>query len=553
MTTAAIIVVQLILLLFAAVIAGMNAARSRRAIRLFWALLGAALGMWALNLWFWTYYVVWLRSSAPDYSKTVLPLFLHIVLIIAAVAVRPHLKRPNQNPYRATFDFLLLLFFWVFLYAFLQLPYEHTKVELGYFLLLYYVPNVVLLVFLGWLMSRAHPPWKVLYRNLFGASALYALGSLGSNLDTFFHGYRAGYYEALLIVSECWFVWVTLLGWRMAPELEQRLQADTGYTKWYVSILAMLAVVAIPVVGLWELVRMGEPAEVRKLRLLIVLASVLLLTLSALIKEYLEHHDLVADLSTAISRRTQVEEERLKLSGRLIHAQEEERSRMARDLHDDLNQRLGLLAFGLASISKRLPDEEANQIQQLWEQATDLSKLVHRLSHELHPSALEHLGLGGAARALCDEVSKQKRVNIEFSEKDIPVQLPPDMSLCLFRILQEGLNNICKHSHASNAWVKLRRVRDGIRLTVRDDGIGFDPNDEHSLCGLGLLSMNERLRLVGGRIAIDSLPSKGTTVRAWVAINAGDALDNGSAIEQLQSSRRPHRRKNDEPHTGTLG
>jgi signal transduction histidine kinase len=296
---------------------------------------------------------------------------------------------------------------------------------------------------------------------------------------------------------------------------------------------------------------MGEPAEVRKLRLLIVLASVLLLTLCALIKEYLEHHDLVADL---VSQRTQVEEERLKLSGRLIHAQEEERSRMARDLHDDLNQRLGLLAFGLASISRRLPDEESHQIQQLWEQATSLSKDVHQLSHELHPSALEHLGLGGAARALCDEMSKQKKVNIEFSEKDIPVKLPPEMSLCLFRILQESLNNVCKHSHATSAWVKLRRVRDGIRLTVRDDGVGFDPKDEHIRAGLGLLSMNERLRLVGGRIAIDSVPGKGTKVKAWAAIKAAEAAaGDGSACHPPQRSTRPERRESDEPRTATFG
>jgi signal transduction histidine kinase len=298
---------------------------------------------------------------------------------------------------------------------------------------------------------------------------------------------------------------------------------------------------------------MGEPAEVRKLRLLIVLASVLLLTLCALIKEYLEHHDLVADLSTAVSQRTQVEEERLKLSGRLIHAQEEERRRMARDLHDDLNQRLGLLAFGLASISRRLPDEESHQIQQLWEQATSLSKDVHQLSHELHPSALEHLGLGGAARALCDETSKQKKVNIAFSEKDIPVQLPPAMSLCLFRILQESLNNVCKHSQASSAWVKLRRVRDGIRLTVRDDGVGFDPTDERNRGGLGLLSMNERLRLVGGRIAIDSVPSKGTTVKAWVAINGRAAFGDGLALEQPSSSTKPGPGDSNEPRTGTFG
>jgi signal transduction histidine kinase len=242
-------------------------------------------------------------------------------------------------------------------------------------------------------------------------------------------------------------------------------------------------------------------------------------------------------LAVLVEERKQMVDALRKLSGRLINAQEEERRRIARDLHDDLNQRLGLLAFGLARLSGRVPAEEANNnIRELWEQATNLSKHVHGLAHELHPSTLEYLGLVVAARALCGEISKQQKVNVEFTEENIPVQLTPEVSLCLFRILQESLNNVCKHSHASVAWVRLTGAPDGIRLTVQDNGIGFDPADKRNRDGLGLLSMNERLCLVEGKIGIDSVPSEGTTVSAWVPINVAGAPEDASAAEQPQSS-----------------
>ncbi len=551
--TATILGVQLVLLLLAAGIASVNAVRSRRAIRLFWAFLAAGLGLWALNLWFWIYYVVWSRAGITDLSRSNPPLFLHVVLIMAAISVRPHLKRPREKPYRATVDFLLLLFFWVFIYAYLQLPYHHTNTnsQLGRYIILYSVPNVVLLVFIGLLISRAHSQWKSIYWHLFGASALYALGSLGSNLDMIFHGYHAGFYEAPLIASECWFVWMTSQGRRLAPELEQTLQPDTGRTR-YVSLLAMLAVVAIPAVGLWESVRAGEPAQVRTFRLLIVLGSVLLLSLSALVKEYLAYHDLAADLSTAVWQRTQVEEERLKLSGRLINAQEEERSRIARDLHDDMNQRLGLLAFGLSQLSGKLPAGEAKrETEELWQQTSGLSQDVHRLSHELHPATLEQLGLVAAARALCAEFSKKQGVAVYFTEHDVPPHLPEHVPLCLYRILQESLQNIAKHSEASVVKVELDRGLDGVHLTVEDNGIGFDPAN-HGQGGLGLLSMRERLRLVGGSIRIDSAPSQGTRVKVLAPIRFAESPGNVPAPDQPQSSNEPNIGASHEPRTGTF-
>ncbi len=527
-----------LLMLLATGIAGLNAVQSRQAIRLFWSFLAAGFGLWSLNEWFWIYYTVWFRAGLPNLSWSDPPLFLHIVLFMAAVLTRPHLSTSGQKLYRKTLDFLLILFFCVFIYAYAQFPYHHGSNELARYATLYFAENVVFLAVLGWIISRAHSPWKTIYWHLFGASAVYALGSLiGNSLFIARRFGDAGLYHLPLGVALCWFIWATLLGRKLTPALEHGQLAGTDEPTW-VSLLAMIAVVAIPFVGLWELFRVSEPSERRAVRLAIVLVSVVLLALSALIKEYLEHHGLSADLSRAVLQRTQMEEERLELSGRLIHAQEEERGRIARDLHDDLNQRLGLLAFGLAQLSGRVQAEETQRnIQELWEQATGLSKDLHRLSHELHPAALENLGLVVAARALCAEVSKQQKVNVEFSEENIPVQPSAGVSLCLFRILQECLNNVCKHSNASAAWVRLTGAAGGIRLTVQDNGIGFDPVDKRNLGGLGLLSMNERLRLVGGTIGIDSVPSGGTSVNVWVPINAAEAPGDASSEQPQWSSK----------------
>lgn len=227
------------------------------------------------------------------------------------------------------------------------------------------------------------------------------------------------------------------------------------------------------------------------------------------------------------------------LSGRLINAQEQERSRMARDLHDDFNQRLGLLAFGLAQLSGKLPAAEATlQVHELWEQTNSLSRDIQRLSHELHPSTLEHLGLVEAARALCTEFSRKQAIEVHFTEHDVPAQLPEDVSLCLFRILQESLHNISKHSRAHFVKVGLAPGSGGVSLTVDDDGIGFDPATQGKN-GLGLLSMNERVRLVRGSIQIDSSRGQGTKVKVRAAITAVEMPENVSASERPQSFNKP--------------
>jgi signal transduction histidine kinase len=302
----------------------------------------------------------------------------------------------------------------------------------------------------------------------------------------------------------------------------------------------ILAILSIPVMGVWELFRIEDPLETRASRWAILFVDVLALIVLAFMRVYADRDRLTAQLSDVLLRKTKLEKECRELCGRLIRAQELERSRIGRELHDDLNQQVALLAFGLTQLSKRLPTQKmGNEVRRLLAETERLSEDVHRLSHELHSSVLDHLGLAAAARTLCQEVSRQQNVTVRFTEEHFPAELPPEVSLCLFRILQEALNNTCKHSHGSFAQVTLIGTPEGVHLKVQDDGIGFDPVDKCNRCGLGLLSMSERLCLVGGNLVIDSAPSQGTTVCAWVPMKSAEIPRDALASEQPETFARP--------------
>jgi PAS domain S-box-containing protein len=209
----------------------------------------------------------------------------------------------------------------------------------------------------------------------------------------------------------------------------------------------------------------------------------------------------------------------IELSGQLIHAREDERARVARELHDDLNQRVALLSIELDQLSQVLPeptDESVDMLQEMTEQAINLSMAIHRLSHDLHPSKLAHLGLATALRSLCAELSEAFGLIIEFRHSGVPPALPSDVSLCLYRIAQDSLNNVIRHSGAEAALVELQGSEDEIRLYIADAGSGFDV--ESARGGLGFLSMRERLRLVGGILSIQSEPLQGAEVSASVPL-----------------------------------
>src|SRR5271170_4040080 len=304
----------LVLLLMASGVAALNALQSRQTIRLFWSFLAAAFGIWALVPGSWFNSLV-LHGKIPAFLFDNPPLFLHTVLLIAAVASRPHLRVPSRRPYRATLNFLVLLFVWVFAYAYLLFPYQYGQQASAMILRfegLYFTENLFLLGVLGMLVFRSRPPWKPVYWHLFGASALYAFGSLAANIiwalkdpsgdltGTSFPAAR-GLIGMVFTASISWFVWVGLQGRRLAPELTQTVQLDTAGTR-YTSVLAMLAVLAIPIVGVWELFRTNEPLGAHEIRLLLVMIAVLVLAVGVFIQDYLANSEFTSDVGVAHDR-----------------------------------------------------------------------------------------------------------------------------------------------------------------------------------------------------------------------------------------------------------
>ena len=216
-----------------------------------------------------------------------------------------------------------------------------------------------------------------------------------------------------------------------------------------------------------------------------------------------------------ITERKQAEESLRSLSARLITTQEEERSRIARELHDDFNQRLALVAVDLERLHDGLVDSQeglADGLESLLRRTKELSSDIHRLSHQLHPSILQHLGLVAATRSFCKEISNQHAIHIELVHHGVPRSLPGDVALCLYRIVQEALRNVIKHSGAESARVEITGAEEGLRLQISDDGTGFDPESARTRGGLGLLSMRERLRLVNGAISFMQTEPTGTRI-----------------------------------------
>ena len=221
-----------------------------------------------------------------------------------------------------------------------------------------------------------------------------------------------------------------------------------------------------------------------------------------------------------VTERKLAEEALSRVSQRLIEAQEQERSRLARELHDDIKQRLAFLAFTLEALKQGLPAAELKQqIGNACKQVVDLGSDIQALSYRLHSPRLELLGLVKAATDFCAELTEQQRVNIDFHADNIPQRLSQEVSLCLFRVLQEALQNAIEHSGVRCFGVLLCGQENEVELTVRDEGSGFELEKAIHRPGLGLTSMRERLRLVGGQLSIDSKPQHGTTIRARVPLS----------------------------------
>jgi signal transduction histidine kinase len=232
-------------------------------------------------------------------------------------------------------------------------------------------------------------------------------------------------------------------------------------------------------------------------------------------------------LAAVMVERRRTEESLRDTAGRLIDAQEEEHKRIAREIHDDYNQRLAVLANDLDELAEHVgesPRATSERLHQLWNGVSEIAADLHTLSHSLHPSTLENLGLVAGMKAFCDEFSGQQQMKIHFASENVPRAIPTDVALCLFRVTQEGLRNIKRHSGTNRAEVRLERIEDKLHLSICDRGRGFDVNQRSPRSGIGIRSMEERLRFLGGHLEVQSRPMEGTRIDAWLPFEAAGRL-----------------------------
>ena len=235
-----------------------------------------------------------------------------------------------------------------------------------------------------------------------------------------------------------------------------------------------------------------------------------------------------AELSKSEERLLKVEKELRALSAQLLRTQENERRRISLELHDQLGQDLALMSIQIEKLIEEVPESQAqlsDQLQELGKRTRDVTSKAQNISYQLHPPQLVHLGLVSAFRSLCNKVSQSSDIQIDFSHSDVSRSIPQEVSTCLYRVLQESLTNVVKHSGAKAAQVELAGSPSEIQLEILDSGVGFDPRSTGSRGGLGLISMRERLNLLGGELLIESRPSGNTWIKACLPLNPSTRPD----------------------------
>jgi len=240
-----------------------------------------------------------------------------------------------------------------------------------------------------------------------------------------------------------------------------------------------------------------------------------------------------------ITERKAAEEALRNLSGQLIQAREDECARIARELHDDLNQRMALISIELEQLGQSSADTDGQlhkRLESILRQAGEVSREIHQISHDLHPSKLTQLGLIATVKSLCSDMQRSHGLRLEFTHEGVPARLSREVSLCLYRIVQESLQNVIKHSGAREAKVEIVGRGNEILLRVTDRGKGFEIESPVTKKGIGLVSMRERLRLVGGEMRIGTQRSEGTHIEVRVPLDRkGNDYEEPSPHKQTQA------------------
>jgi signal transduction histidine kinase len=233
----------------------------------------------------------------------------------------------------------------------------------------------------------------------------------------------------------------------------------------------------------------------------------------------------------ALTHRTLTRTDLSELRGLQVAAQEEERRRVSRELHDELGQRLALLEIQIEQMERQLGGDAAvtAALESLRGRVGEIADDLHRICCRLHPAVLENLGLIVAVRSYCEEYSAWSGVETRFTHLDVPSKLPPSVSLCIYRVVQETLRNVARHARATRVFVSIRGSQSGIQVTVKDNGCGFLVGQSGRAGGLGLISLTERVKLLGGTCHIRSAPHRGTRIHVFIPVRLPEAVPEAMA------------------------
>ena len=483
---------QFLVLCAASVAMVANAVSSRGQARLFWGLFAAGCTLWAADLALWTLYEVLLRRPIPEPFIGDVVLFIHVVPLMAAVALRPHQAEEKKLQF-STLNFLMLLVWWVFLYAFIVFPDEYVTLNVTlyspHYDLLYLVENLALLGVLAILASSARGAWKRIYWNLFVASAIYTVSSEAMNTAIFRGLYHSGsIYDFPFIVSVCWMIWAALLARELNPACEPAPSPQRSRWQMLAPRLTMLAILSLPAMGYWAWFRSPATPHLREFRLLVTLAAILVLGLFVFLRQYLMDRELVrlleeSRLSLENLKRLQtelVQREKLASLAQLV----------AGAAHEINNPLAAILGYSeLLSAYQDLDPDQASMARKIGQQARRTRELVSNLLSfaQQSPGEKTLLDLGPLLqRALQMKMLRVENKNIRM-ESRISADLPQiygninQLFQCCVEIIGNAIDAL-EEVGGGTFEVSARRDGNDLLLEVSDSGPGvrdpqriFDP------------------------------------------------------------------------------